>query len=392
MKTITTRERRARLALRHGLGRPLGTVDEAAAAMVGLHSSDPVTVYLSARSRVAGFEPSDLEEALYERRSLVRMLGMRRTLFVVPRDLAAVMDAACTQALAPPERRRLIAMLEAQGIAEDGTGARWVRRVLTKTMRALATREEATARELTKDVPEFGTRLSFGEGKTWGGTMGVSTRVLFLLAAEGKVMRARPLGSWTSGQYRWARTETYLGEPLATIGRPEACDELLLRWLRAFGPGTMTDIRWWTGWTARLSTTTLHRIGAVEVALEDGVGYAMPEDLEPVGGPGRWVALLPSLDPTVMGWKERGWYLGEHGKTLFDRNGNAGPTVWADGRVVGGWGQAPDGEILVELLEPIDARTRKRIEGERERLRSWLGDVRIKSRFPTPLERRLAAR
>ena len=65
--------------------------------MVGLHSSDPTTVYLSARARVDGFAPADLEDALYERRSLVRILGMRHTLFVAPRDLAAVMDAACTR-------------------------------------------------------------------------------------------------------------------------------------------------------------------------------------------------------------------------------------------------------------------------------------------------------
>jgi len=222
--------------------------------------------------------------------------------------------------------------------------------------------------------------------------MGVSTRVLFLLAAEGAVVRGRPLGSWISGQYRWARTETWLGEPLAAVDHAEACGELLRRWLRAFGPGTMTDIRWWTGWTARLATTTLRDVGAVEVKLDGGTGYVLSEDLDPPARSKAWVALLPSLDPTVMGWKERAWYLGERGGELFDRNGNAGPTVWADGWVVGGWGQAEDGEIRIELLERVDARTRKRIDAERERLRTWLGDVRIKTRFPTPVERRLAGR
>ena len=77
--------------------------------------------------RVRDFMHADLETALYERRSVVRMLGMRRTMFVVPLDLAAVMDEACTKALAPPQRRRLVAMLEEQGVARDG--ARWLRRV-----------------------------------------------------------------------------------------------------------------------------------------------------------------------------------------------------------------------------------------------------------------------
>jgi hypothetical protein len=92
-----------------------------------------------------------------------------------------------------------------------------------------------------------------------------------------------------------------------------------------------------------------------------------------------------------MGWKERDWFLGDRTRAVFDRNGNAGPTVWADGRVVGAWAQRPDGSIAVELLEPIDATTRRRVETERERVRAWLGDVRFRTRFPSPLERTLLA-
>lgn len=392
MRTIGVEERRARLGLRHRLARPADSPEQAAAEIVGLHSSDPATVFLSARARVDGFVPADLEDALYDRRSLVRMLGMRRTLFVVSRDLAAVMDEACTKALAPGERKRLVRMLEEQGIARAGKGKAWLVRVAAETLAALAARGEATARELTKEVPKLGARLSFGEGRTWAGTMGVSTRVLFLLATEGRIVRARPLGTWTSGQYRWATTETWLGGPLPAIDHAQACTDLLRRWLRAFGPATATDIRWWTGWTARLATKTLEGLGAVEVGLDEGSGYVLPDDLEPVSEVEPWVALLPGLDPTVMGWKDRAWYLGDHASELFDRNGNAGPTVWANGRVVGGWAQTGEGEVVVELLGRVDAATRRMIDAEREPLGDWLGDVRIRTRFPTPLERKLATR
>lgn len=390
MRTIGTKERRARLGIRHRLAAPAASVGQAAAAVVGLHSSDPSSVYLSARARVKGFDVSSLEGALYERRSLVRMLGMRRTLFVVPRDIAAEMDEACAKALAPPERRRLVSMLEDQGVVPEGKGERWLRRVAAGTLDALARRGPATARELTKDVPDLGTKLVFGQGRTWAGTMGVSTRVLFLLAAEGRILRARPLGTWISGQYRWARTEDWLGEPLPRLGHAEACADLLGRYLRAFGPATTTDVRWWTGWTARLTATTLEALGAVEVALDEGAGWVLPDDLDRVTSPRRWVALVPGLDPTVMGWKDRAWYLGDHARALFDRNGNAGPTVWADGRVVGGWTQREGGEIAVELLERVDARTLETIDAERERLRAWLGAIRITPRFRTPVEQALS--
>jgi hypothetical protein len=390
MDAIGTDERRARLALRHHLARPGPSIDDVATELAGLHSSDPTTVYLSAWARTQDLTTERVEDALYERRSLVRMLGMRRTLFVVPRDEAAVMDEACTKALAPPERRRLIGMLEDQGVARRGQGSRWLDRVAGETVAALARRGQATARQLAEDVPELATKLTFGEGRTWAGTMGVSTRVLFLLATEGLIVRARPLGTWVSGQYRWARTESWLGAALTTMGHAEACADLLGRYLRAFGPATATDIRWWTGWTVARTKAALDAVGAVEVALAEGTGFVLPDDLDPRDEPERWVALLPGLDPTIMGWKERAWYLGNHATELFDRNGNAGPTVWANGRVIGGWAQSGSGEVAVGLLERVDATTRRAIDVEAERLRAWLGDVRLKPRFRTPMERTLA--
>lgn len=361
--------------------------------MAGLHSSDPATAFLAAWARVPGFVPADLESALYDRRSLLRMIGMRRTLFAVPRDLAATMQEACAKALVPSERTRLVRMLEEQGVAKPGTGARWLRRVAEKTLDALAARGEATARELSRDVPELGAKLTFGEGKTWGGRVGVSTRVLFLLATEGRIVRGRPLGTWISGQYRWARIEDWLGGPLPAIDHAEACADLLGRYLRAFGPATTTDLRWWTGWTARLTTATLAALDAVEVALDEGTGYVLPDDLERAGEVDPWVALLPGLDPTVMGWKDRAWYLeADYVPELFDTNGNAGPTVWANGRIVGGWTQTPDGRIEIVFLEKVDTATRRRVEACRGRLPAWLGDIRFRGRFPTPFERRLSKR
>jgi hypothetical protein len=102
-----------------------------------------------------------------------------------------------------------------------------------------------------------------------------------------------------------------------------------------------------------------------------------------------WVALLPALDPTIMGWKERSWYLGEHGPALFDRNGNAGPTVVVDGRVVGGWVQRPDGSVVYELLEPVAKAASTAIAKSARDLEAWFGDVRAKPRFPTPLQKAL---
>ena len=320
---------------------------------------------------------------------MLRMLVMRRTLFVVPPGLAGPMDVACARANAAAERRRLAKMLREQGVTTRPE--RWITDTEAQVLEALADGERS-APELTRLVPRLAKKLTFGEGSRWQAEVGVSTRILFLLAGEAKVVRARPRGSWTSGQYRWARVDRWLGEPLDEPPEDEAAAAVLTAWLRACGPATITDVRWWTGWTARRSTATLVAVGAEEVALEDGTpAYLLPDDVARVKAPASWVALLPSLDATTMAWKERGWYLGPHAGDLFDRNGNAGPTVWLDGRVVGGWAQGPDGTIRVAPLEEVPAAARRRIDAEAERLRAWLGDVRFRTRFPTPLERRLIA-
>jgi hypothetical protein len=388
VRTITDDERRSRLGRRHLLASPGRTPEQAAASVVGLHSSDPSSVFLSARARVRGLTPERLEAALYDDRSLVRMIGMRRTLFVVPRDAFGSIEVACTRAIAARERRRLIGWIETQGLAPDG--AAWLRPVRAATLRALRAHGEAAAVELTADVPELGAKLRFGEGKRWAAEVGMSTRVLFLLAAEGAIVRARPRGSWISGQYRWAPLDTWLGEVPVSPPHADASAELLRRWLRRFGPATATDIRWWMGWTKRQMTAALDALEVAEVATEAGLpAFVLADDVRTERKPASWVALLPGLDATTMGWKERDWYLGDHGPALFDTNGNAGPTVWANGRVIGGWTQRKNGDIRVELLERVDRPTERLVREHRDALRGWLGDVRFTPRFRTPLERSL---
>ncbi len=91
-----------------------------------------------------------------------------------------------------------------------------------------------------------------------------------------------------------------------------------------------------------------------------------------------------------MGWKERDWYLGPHARTLFDANGNAGPTVWWEGRAVGGWAQRRDGEIAWKLLEDVGSDAAAAVEAEAARLATWLGGVRVAPGFLPPFQRALA--
>jgi Winged helix DNA-binding domain len=390
MVRMGDQERRARLAVRHHLACEARAeqVADVARDLVALHSTDPASVFLSVAARMRSVDVATIERALYEHRTVVRLLGMRRTMFVVPLELVPVVHAACTRALVPAQRRLNVQLVERAGIAADGD--RWLRQVEDATVRALAARGEAVGSELAADVPELRRQVSMNEDKSYGGPAALTSRVLFVLAASERIVRGRPRGSWTSSQYRWAPIETWLPGGVPDLPADEARVELIRRWLRAFGPGTVADLRWWTGWTAAEVNRALREIRPVEVELDDGrTGLVGGDDVEPTPAPEPWVALLPALDPTVMGWTARGWFLGEDGPALFDRSGNAGPTVWWDGRVVGGWAQRRDGEIAFRLLEDVGADAVRAIEGAAERLAAWIGPVRVTPRFRTPLEREL---
>lgn len=386
MRRIDSTERRARLVVRHRLAPASRAADpvETAGSLVALHSTDAATVFLSTWARTGDFEPGQLERALYEDRALVRMLGMRRTLWVVPLELAAVVDAACTRTVAARERRRLVTFVTQSGVADDPAG--WVDRVAATALGALAARGESFTSDLTRGDALLATRIRLGVGTRWEAEVSAASRILPLLAAEGAIVRGRPRGAWTHGQYRWALAP----DRLADVDTATAQRELLRRWLRAFGPAAETDIRWWTGWTARETRAALAAVPHVIVDLGGSAGLVLADDLDPVGAPAPAAALLPTLDPTTMGWKERDWYLGSHAGVLFDRNGNAGPTVWWDGRVVGGWSQRADGEIAFRLLEDVGADGVRAVEAEATRLASWLGDVRLRPGFLPPFQRALS--
>lgn len=386
---MTVDERRARLAVRHRLAPNARTDDPVAIAggMVALHGTDPSTVFLSTAARMTtpGVEP--LERALYDDHQLVRTLCMRRTMFVLPFAMVPVVQAACTDALVPGERKRTLTMLEQNGVAGADAHLRAVERA---TLAAIEEHGEVTGAELSKLVPGLRRQLLVGQGTKWEGTIGLTTRVLFLLSTEQRIVRGRPRGGWTSSQYRWSPMSSWLPGTVTAPGADDARVELSQQWLRAFGPATMADLKWWSGLTLGQVRKAVGALDVEDVDLDGVPGLVLAGDVEPTPGPEPWIALLPSLDPTTMGWQQRAWYLSEHGKRLFDANGNAGPTVWCDGRVVGGWAQRKTGEVVFRLLEDVGQEVTAAVEVEAGRLTSWLGDVRVTPRFPTPLQRELA--
>lgn len=242
MHRISDEQRRVRLGRRHLLAPSERTVSPVAVAdaVVALHATDAATVFLSACARMTEADVALVEEALYGEVSLVRQLSMRNTLFVVSRELAPCVDASNVRAVAAKERRTFL-----KHLADDGNGLdeRWLADTERQTLAVLADRGTATGTELSAAVAALRTKITLFPGRRAEAVQGVASRVIRILAAEGRIRRDRPRGSWTSSQFRWTASEPWPFEEPA-----EAQAELTRRWLRSYGPATEADLKWWTGW------------------------------------------------------------------------------------------------------------------------------------------------
>ena len=202
-----------------------------------------------------------------------------------------------------------------------------------------------------------------------------STRVLFLLAADGRIVRGRPRGSWTSSQYRWAPMSSWVPpgtkEPSVQAARATLVGVVAahVRSRDRRRPQVVDRLDGWGSpqcarrtWRSRKSSSTAAR------------GFVLADDAAPVRAGAPFAALLPSLDTTVMGWTERRWFLGPHGGRLFDRSGNPGPTVWWDGTS----GRRLDATAERRGRLPT-ARGRRRRSDRRHRRRGGAPDVLARS-------------
>lgn len=312
---------------------------------------------------------------------------MRRTLFLVPTVDLPIFEAGAARDVSRKERARLVGWMSTD--LPEAAIEPLLQGLTEEALTVLGSGEMST-KELAAAVPGLERQIAVGSGR-WATTVPLSSRLLFLLAMDGLLVRARPMGTWRSSQYRWAATRHWSDQAPSPLTEDEGRTGIASRYIATHGPVTLTDLKWWTGWTMTQARRALSGLDIESVLLDDGQeGLVLAGDSEASDEPTRTVSLLPALDPTVMGWKQRDWYLGPHAGELFDTNGNAGPTVWSDGRVIGGWGQRPDGVVVFTLLEQVAGDVLARIEWEAAELTRWLDGVVVMPRFPSPMGRRLA--
>ena len=382
VRVVSDAERRARLGRRHGLApeHRFADIGTATSAMTAWHATEEPSIHLAIGARVPGARVADVDSALTVDRALVRQLSMRRTLFALDRRLLPAAIAGPGHRIAGSERRRLVREVGAAGVRADPAG--WLADVEAQVVSALHG-QLLTSGQLREQIPEVAGRVPVAVGTKWGQDVPLAPRVLTILAADGRVARGPNAGHWRLAKPTWTAMSSWLGTEPLLPDEPTAYAQLVGSWLTTFGPGTEADLVWWFGATKGAVRAALTILGAVPVALEDGtLAWLHAGDIDPVGPTDPWAALLPTLDPSTMGWRGRDFYL--HARDVpyvFDSVGNAAPTVWVDGRIVGGWTQDDEGHVTLMLRCALGDRQTELVATEVARLEEFLEGRRVPTTY-----------
>lgn len=389
MRQVTITERRALLVRRHRLDGSGSDPEDVVRSMVALHATDPASVYLSVLARSSSSTIADVSAALYDRRSLMRWMAMRRTLFVFARDDIPVVHAAVSTPLAAALRRQLLARIERNGVdppIETDLPA-WFADVEDRVEDLVRRAGSITGTRLRALEPALQSRIRARTRSE--APQALTSPLITMMSTEGRLVRGAPTGAWTTRNHHWETADAWWPDGIPTADPAEAQSQLARRWLERFGPATTDDLRWWTGWNKTTTRNALSRLDIEEVDLhgEPGIDLRDATGHAPHNPP--VAALLPALDPTPMGWKHRRWFTATDPALLYDRAGNIGPTLWWNGEIVGAWSIGDQG-IRLAITVDHGRETSSALEDTANQMERRLTATIVTPAARTPLERQLA--
>jgi hypothetical protein len=332
------------------LHRHAATAREALTHLVGLQAQEPHEPYVGLWSRLAGFGPAELVDLLVQR-GAVRALMMRRTLHLV--------TAADCRALRP-----LHHTMQVQRMA--GAVSRWLPGVDLAELAAAGEPHFAAEPRTTRDVARL-------VADRWPGVL--PSALGDALSTVVPLVQVPPRGLWgQQGPARCTTVAAWLGDGSVA---PATLDDLVLRYLAAFGPATSSDARAWSGLAG--VPQAVQRLGDRLVRYRDergrtlldarDAGLADPEQPAPV-------RFLPAFDNAVLGYQDRSRIVDDEHRGLSVQGARL---VLVDGRVAATWTTAPAGRpgsavaVTVRPLRRFTRAERAEVLAEAGELAAFLG-------------------
>lgn len=336
---------RATLARQLLLSRAEMSARDAVGHLLGLQAQNVKPPYFQLHARLAGFRPAELA-GLMESREVVRMVTMRSTIHTHTAD-----DALTLRPLVQPARDREVNYFR-KGLA----GVDLER--LAELARAFVDAEPRTMAELREELL-----------KEWPDadpqSLSVAARCRLPL------VQVTPRGVWgRSGQVRLTTVENWLGRP-ACAAQP--VDEVVLRYLAAFGPASVKDMQVWAGLTRLREAFERLRPGLAVFRDENGVElFDLPDAPRPDADTPAPARFLPEFDNLLLSHADRTRVVAPEIKGRTWTGNQAHCTLLVDGFLAGLWER--DGNTLtVQLFQETSAARKEEIAAEGELMLGAMG-------------------
>lgn len=336
---------RATLARQLLLGRAEMSARDAVGHLLGLQAQNVKPPYFQLHARLAGFRPAELA-GLMESREVVRMVTMRSTIHTHTAD-----DALTLRPLVQPARDREVNYFRKGLVGVDLDR-------LAELARAFVDAEPRTMAELREEL--------LGE---WPDadpqSLSVAARCLLPL------VQVTPRGVWgRSGQVRLTTVENWLGR---RAGSPQPVDEVVLRYLAAFGPASVKDMQVWAGLTRLREAFERLRPALAVFRDENGVElFDLPDAPRPDADTPAPPRFLPEFDNLLLSHADRTRVVPPEIKGRTWTGNQAHRTLLVDGFLAGLWRQ--DGETLtIQLFHDTSAARKEEIAAEGEEMVRVMG-------------------
>ena len=357
-RVLTRRElNRSLLARQMLLERAHVPAIEVIERLVGMQAQEPPDPYVGLWSRVHAFEPPELEDLLQTRRA-VRVVGLMRTTI----HLVSARDALAIRPLMQPALERL---WRSSGFA---------RAIGDADLDAVVAAGIGFLRDGPLVSSELGRRLK----ERWPGAdaQSLGYAVRFLVPN----IQPPPRGLWRQGApARVELMEHWLGRQ---VDADPPLDELVVRYLAAFGPATPADVSAWSGWTGMRAVLERLRPRLRMVRDEDGRElYDVPGAPYPDPDSPAPVRFLPMYDNIALGHRDRSRVVThKYTEPIWHRGG-----IMVDGYIRGTWRldrpRNEDALMRLRVFPPMTSGEVEEVEAEAARLAAFLGPGEAPPRF-----------
>jgi hypothetical protein len=306
----------------------------------GLHATGSTTPYFSLFARTNHFTRSQLDEELYLKKNLGKIRYVRKTVYILPKELLGVAYTALKPIVELASER----YSEYMGINRQ---------------------QYVTMSKSILELLEQGGMSTTEIKKTLNTTLNISP-IVNLMCDQGLLIRGKPKAGWKSNIHTYYLFQDFFPNlDLKAFDMDDARKILVHQYLASFAPVTENDTAWWTGFPKR-------DVRKIIDSLQDSLQYLQISDLESeylirsseehslktIKSPDTLeMSLLPGLDPYMMGYKNRDRYLDpKNYEFVYDRGGNATSTIMINGKVAGVWDfvETPAPLVKIFLFEEVE--------------------------------------